>query len=195
MSQHFSAYPAFSVASIKLQSCLFISPYGVLSRISTETDCTEDFFNFFPVSDLSQDFLNPSDISIERLQDRMPALTLFDEANESLQWSYELTQVVDGPPQALANLANVASLNLRNLLNAVQSGDQADVNTIETRANAILAERLEADWSQSGVRVVFRTVGTNLFIQIRDEEDHFSGLDERSDGLRQFVALLAFCCG
>lgn len=136
---------------------------------------------------------NPSETAIQRLSHQVPNFTLFDENNRSLQSSYELSEVSNSAPRALGNLANVASLNLKDLFKAVEDGDQAEVSTILTRANRRLAVNLEAGWSQSGVRVEFKTDGTTLHIQIRDEEDRFSGLDERSDGLRQFVALLGFC--
>lgn len=136
---------------------------------------------------------HPSETVTKRLSQLVPNFPIFDDANRDLKSSYELSEVSGAPPQALANLASVASLNLTDLFKAVQDEDQADVNTIQEGANGRLAEKLGAGWSQSGVRVVFRADGTTLHIQIRDTDDRFSGLDERSDGLRQFVALLAFC--
>lgn len=135
----------------------------------------------------------PSDIAKNRLARLIPNFAFFDEENRYLQSSYDLPEVAGAPPSALRNLARLASLNLTELLSAVQAEDQAEVNTVQERANATLAERLESGWSQSGVRVHFWMNGTQLHIQIRDEEGRFSDLDERSDGLRQFVALLGFC--
>lgn len=136
---------------------------------------------------------SPQDIAIRRLKSRIPDVILFDDANRRLGSTYDLSTVRGSPPAALRNLVDMAGLNLNELWSAIQREDQAEVNTLQTRANSLLARKFREHWSQSGVQVEFRTDGTTLHIQIRDEEDQFSGLDERSDGLRQFVALLAFC--
>lgn len=136
---------------------------------------------------------NPWNTAVDRLESRLPSLALFDSASRSLRSSYDLATVGAAPPAALANLANVAGLSLTALLQSAQSDNQADVHTRQVRANAELERKFGEAWHQSGVRVAFQVVGTTLNIQMRDEADRFSTLDERSDGLRQFVALLAFC--
>lgn len=49
-----------------------------------------------------------------------------------------------------------------------------------------------AAWNQSKIEVRFRLSGNALSILVRSGESGFNAISERSDGLRQFVALFAF---
>lgn len=135
----------------------------------------------------------PRTAARDRLMERLPTIALFDDDARDLSSAYELASVTDSPGAALENLADVADLDLSALLAAGQSGNLAQINTLQTRANGKLASAFGEGWRQSSVRVEFMVNAGTLHVQIRDEADEFSGLDERSDGLRQFVALMAFC--
>ncbi|MDE2772685.1 MAG: AAA family ATPase [Gemmatimonadota bacterium] len=136
---------------------------------------------------------HPSQIAVDRLRERIPVVAPFSEESRNLLSTYHLQEVHATPPLALGNLADVAGLDLSTLHEAVAHDDQAEVNTQQTRANHRLAEVFAQEWNQSQVKVEFRINGYDLHLQIQDEGGRFSTISERSDGLRQFVALMAFC--
>lgn len=136
---------------------------------------------------------HPEIQAFARLKDCLPTILQFSDEERALRPDYNLQEVAKpGKPLALENLARVAGLDIHALHQAVIRDDAAKVNTLQSRANQRLEKRFEEMWSQSSVKVRFFVSGSILKIQIEDEGTLFSGLDERSDGLRQFVALMAF---
>nr|WP_245858288.1 AAA family ATPase [Sphingomonas guangdongensis] len=71
-------------------------------------------------------------------------------------------------------------------------GARDDLTTLERKANKCLEKAFKEAWRQSGVSVALRLSTDLLEVQIVDEEERYTRLAERSDGLRQFVALHAF---
>ena len=136
---------------------------------------------------------HPSQEAVARLRDRILPVALFNEESRNLLSTYDLQEVHADPRLALRNLTDVAGLDLVALHRAVAIGDQAEVNTHQTQANRRLAEVFPREWNQSRVKVEFRIDGYDLHVQIQNEVGQFSTLAERSDGLRQFIALMAFC--
>ena len=136
---------------------------------------------------------HPFQQAVARLRDQIPPVALFNEESRNLLPTYALQKVYANPPPALRNLTDVAGLDLASLYEAVARDDQAEVNTQQTQANGRLAEVFPQEWKQSQVNVKFRINAFDLHLQIQDKARQFSTLDERSDGLRQFVSLMAFC--
>ena len=136
--------------------------------------------------------LNPNDFAIAELKKRIPQFLEFTDEHRVLAAEYNLTDVISTPPMPLKNLATLAKLDLKKLLDAAKKGDKAEKNNLLTPANKQLFESFRETWTQSGIHVHFDLEGTSLSIQIVDENESFSSLGERSDGLRQFVALQTF---
>jgi len=135
---------------------------------------------------------HPAEQAEDLLKTRLPALLFFDDDARNLKSEYDLDVVRNERPPALGNLAKVADLDLRRLFQAASRGNRATVQGLVSRANDQLDEVFGAKWNQSDVSVRFHVDGTILHVQIEDEGRRFSTLGERSDGLRQFVALMAF---
>lgn len=135
---------------------------------------------------------HPNEAAKRILARRMPSLLFFDDEARELRSEYNLEEVVSDQPKALKNLATVAGLDLQALLQAAKRNDRAAVNGLLTRSHDALDDVFGPQWNQSGVQVRFDLNRTVLNVQIEDEGRRFSTLGERSDGLRQFVALLAF---
>lgn len=134
---------------------------------------------------------NPESQAIDILSERRPEFLPFSEEERFLQSEYNLDEVWEDPPPALGNLAQLADLDLEDLRNAVSEGDSATVAAIEEPANEQLRSKFEA-WSQSSVAIELRVEGQILKVLVREPNSRFTNIAERSDGLRQFVALLAF---
>lgn len=130
------------------------------------------------------------------LRSRIPQFALFSDADRSLASSYDLEDedLRDNPPAALANLAWVANLDIDLLWQNIQEGNARRIATSERRANENLRERLGSKWTQRPLDVHFNVSGTELQIQIYETDEHgeVTPFHERSDGLRSFIALVAF---
>lgn len=140
---------------------------------------------------------NPVQQAMDILSRRKPRFLLFSEEERQLRSEYDLSGVWEEPPAALANLSQLAGLNLEALYNATMANDDAEVESVLEQANDRLKRQFYEVWSQSDVAVRFRTDEQVLKILVREETSgesnaRFTTIAERSDGLRQFVALVAF---
>jgi predicted ATP-dependent endonuclease of OLD family len=90
----------------------------------------------------------------------------------------------------LENLAKLAGLDLVDLHDTITRNDTGDVVRILTEANARLAEEFTA-WTQYPIEVRFDNDGNILRIHVSTLGGGYTALSERSDGLKQFVALIS----
>lgn len=139
---------------------------------------------------------HPTEIIREALRARMPVFAMFTDEDRAVRSAYDLADdgIRSDPPSALANLAWVADLDIEELWQASISGDTRTARTLERRANEALATRLGARWSQEKIAVEFNLSGTLLEVLVHELADDGAdtGVEERSDGLRTFIALVAF---
>jgi predicted ATP-dependent endonuclease of OLD family len=134
----------------------------------------------------------PSATIRQRLQQRRPQFLLFGEAERTLENSYELTQLPDPRPAALVNLAQLAELDLEELVSAVTQERLGEVEELIDRANRALRDYFETKWEQTRLAVALTISGTELRLFVREQTGTYWQLAERSDGLRWFVALVAY---
>ena len=128
-----------------------------------------------------------------RLYDRVPEILLFDDEDRTLASTYTLAEdVVAGPPRALRNLMSMAELSLPALWQSINNGDEGERESLVYRANETLATKFAAAWKQSDVTVHLKIEGTLLAVRIKQDGNRITQFDERSEGLRMFVALVAF---
>ena len=133
---------------------------------------------------------NPHDRAIDVLMRRKPQFLFFNENERSLKSSYDLaTEDLSQP--ALANLASLANLDLGDLKTAIEHSDQAKIDTLTKKANDQLIKVFKTAWSQTCLTVRLDTNGTILHLLVKEDGPSVS-ITERSDGLQQFVALVAF---
>jgi ABC-type transport system involved in cytochrome c biogenesis ATPase subunit len=136
---------------------------------------------------------NPFDDVINRLWNRAPNVLIFDEADRNLASSYSLDDaLIAETPAALANLARLAGLNLAALHEANRTGQIARRDTLKNRANAALARYFASAWQQSDLKVELNVERNTLRVGLVEDAVYASVFDERSAGLRMFVALTAF---
>lgn len=135
---------------------------------------------------------SPLQMAFDALRGRMPEFLSFDEDARALASSYPLSSLRGEAPPALANLLEVAGLDLAELFAAIDNGQIARVTTLERRASSRLGERFREAWRQSGVEVALRVQNDLLEVQIVNDRSEYTPFAERSDGLRQFVALQMF---
>ena len=124
---------------------------------------------------------------------RLPDFLLFSDDDRDLKSYYLWSELSAGIPTALENLAKVAELDMAKLI-AIATTDPNDpeFDTIMERANAALEKNFQAAWNQSSVAVVLAAREQNLLVQVYNNDRQRTDFSQRSDGLRQFVALRCF---
>jgi energy-coupling factor transporter ATP-binding protein EcfA2 len=135
----------------------------------------------------------PEPIIRERLYARVPSMALFSDSDRDLKSAYTLDQaLLSDTPRALGNLARLAGLDLAALVSAVETNQVSRRNTLKNQANRRLSDHFSAAWKQSSLAVDLNVEGKILRIGLIEDEVFASVLEERSQGLRAFVALTAF---
>jgi predicted ATP-dependent endonuclease of OLD family len=121
---------------------------------------------------------------------------LFSQGDRELHSEYDIADptIRSSPPGALANLLWIAELDLEHLWREVEDENKGAARTRERRANENLRSRLGPKWSQESIEVQFNVSGTVLEVLVVEtsNEGADTPITERSDGLRMFVALVAF---
>lgn len=133
---------------------------------------------------------HPNAEAREILYDRVPDFLTFGEQERALETQYDLQTIAANPPPAISNLAKLAGLDLGDLHATIARDDSGDVVRILAQANARLAEEFKA-WTQYPINVRLDNDLFILRIHVSTGGGGFSKLGERSDGLKQFVALIA----
>ncbi len=129
----------------------------------------------------------------EKLDTQIPRFQLFDIANRDLLGEYDISDpdILINPPPALRNLFALADIDGRAL--GGELDDETAYHTRLNRGNAVLRAVFKRYWTQRALTVVLKIDGKRLLIMI-DEHDTGAlvAFRERSDGLKLFVALIAF---
>jgi predicted ATP-dependent endonuclease of OLD family len=127
------------------------------------------------------------------LRGRIPEFLFFGEDDRNLKSAYSMTDLAENIPNALSNLAKVANLDLKKLLKLYGKNiSDPDIDTLVDSANDSLKEKFQAVWKQSAISVVISLRDQQLLVQIRNKDNRRTDFAQRSDGLRQFVALQCF---
>jgi len=136
---------------------------------------------------------DPTEGVKKKLWSLTPDVVMFTEADRTLASTYTLDDSLLGDePVALANLARLAELDLNALVQAVQTGQVSRRDTIKNKANIALANYFKDAWQQSDLKVELNVENKLLRIGLVEDGVHASVFDERSAGLRMFVALTSF---
>jgi len=125
------------------------------------------------------------------LWQRMPQFVRFDNRARQLESEYDITAADVTPGTALSNLVQLAELDLGALRTAVANGETGTVRDIREEANSTLAEKMKAWQQDPPITVSLETEGALLRIHVKSGTGPTMAFRERSDGLRQFVALVA----
>jgi hypothetical protein len=132
---------------------------------------------------------NPNGTAMQVLQGRMPTFMKFSEGDRGLQATYDLNE---GSSAAIDNLLAFAGTTWSEMGEVIEGGDPGKKVQWMDRANETLAQRLDPSWGQSKLTVRLDLDGRVLKVLMAMETDDFIEIDQQSDGLRQFIALMAF---
>lgn len=129
---------------------------------------------------------------LSALEARRPTFTLFTLEERELLSAYDVTQPVSQLAPSLRNVADLAELELEALQRAIGSRDHVAIADLTNRASRRLDSLFERYWDQEPVETNLYVDSAWLHIQVRDKGGHLHNIVDRSDGLRSFLALLAF---
>jgi predicted ATP-dependent endonuclease of OLD family len=124
------------------------------------------------------------------LMARLPQVVYFTEEDRDLPGVFDLTS--DEPiPRGLVNLMRLARLDGEALRRAVHEDDHLQLVEITEQANLTLKEAFRS-WRQESIWPILHVSNGSLRILVRAANTNsYTNLGDRSDGLRQFIALLA----
>ena len=129
--------------------------------------------------------------AIDILKERIPQFLLFSEQERNLESNFNLANFEkQKPKKALNNLFKMADLNIEELSQNWKNSSKA--KTLINKANNKIAKIYESKWSQSQVKQVLSINSNMLRVSFENLEGDDFELNQRSDGLRQFVALINF---
>jgi hypothetical protein len=127
----------------------------------------------------------------QQLRQRMPRFVRFDNRARELDSEYDINAADSSPGTALSNLVQLAELDLSALRTAVANEETGTVRDIREKANDTLAKKMEAWQQDPPITVSLENDGPLLRIHVKSGTGPTMPFRERSDGLRQFVALVA----
>jgi len=123
---------------------------------------------------------------------RMPPFVEFTQPYRVLKSAYNLDDETDRADVALKALSDAAELDLSQLRSMISS-DEALAMSLLSDASERLTDRLREHWKQvDDIDVRLAHQGPVLQVFVRTDKRDFFLLQSRSDGLRAFVALMAF---
>jgi hypothetical protein len=118
-----------------------------------------------------------------------PVFLWFDEDRRQIESSYNLDEA---PSRALENLFALIEFDLDELRRAVRRNDRARVAELTNEARDGFSKLFRGRWRQAHVRVELDVDGTLVHVFVTNTRGQLIPIAERSEGLRQFIALLAF---
>jgi hypothetical protein len=134
---------------------------------------------------------DPNNEAAARLVSHRPRFVLFSDDDRQLPADFDMAGGEE-PPASLRNLLSTAGLAYEDVQEAALEGNQAELQRLQRVGNQNLAQAFQS-WRQAEVTVEVRINGTWIHLLPLDlTTEIFDALDDRSDGLRTFIALLTF---
>lgn len=140
---------------------------------------------------IAEEELTKNELVADVLAERVPRFLFFNRNQRELETEY-VWEEHPNPPAALANLFAVAKTNYAAFRRAAIQDDRPTLDQMRERADANLREAFKV-WQQGKLHVSFSPDRRSLQLLIRDTDTTSRTLlGDRSDGLRIFIALVAF---
>lgn len=139
---------------------------------------------------------HPRDTGRERIRQRVPQFVLFEEEDRALATVHpihEAAQRANLQP-SLRNLLKIAGLDIHRLWRYIESNDDSNQESYIDEANENLEEFYRQAWNQANVAVRLKVDTKRLEVRLKElgRRGAVTNIEERSDGLRTFIALSAF---
>jgi len=166
----------------------------ILSNLSSFKERQKEIFNSSLES--INDFLkvekqkHPKDRLLKYFDNKRPKFLFFSNEERFLKGEYSLEELKN-PPASLNNLLHLAGVDSEDAVEIIENKKTGKRLKLQTDANQNLFKEFNDSWSQSEVypQLLFDIDGVKIQISYIDS---FTEIQERSDGLKQYIALKAF---
>ena len=125
----------------------------------------------------------------------MPRFLGFSDALKSIRSTYNVEDENDYNAPALRLLCSVGEIDLATVRDAMRQGNDGRAKTLLEAGSERLSARLTERWGQSALQVSLDQQSSTIRLFVRSPGAEYFYLHERSDGMRAFLALLAFVAG
>lgn len=126
------------------------------------------------------------------LSEHVPKFLKFDDRARRLETKYDLTGDEPEEEAGIHNFLALAGTSWAEALEVVNVDDPGWKKTYIEDRDKLLKERATLMWGQSDIGVTMGLDGSILTILLSMQAHDFIGLDDHSDGLKQFMALRSF---
>lgn len=133
---------------------------------------------------------HPKDKLLKHFDNNRPEFVFFSNEERFLKGEYSLEEL-KSPPSSLANLLSLAEVDSDELVSIIENKESGKRLKLLENANKKLHSEYNSSWSQSEVYPQFIFDVDGLKIQI-SYTDTYTEIQERSDGLKQYISLKAF---
>lgn len=148
----------------------------------------------------------PEAVAGDAIRALIPEFLLFSQTDRRLGFEYDLRprtvnqqgqsrtapgEDVEQPDGGLANLLTLGGTSIREIYDLVRGGVPERTSSHIRKVNRRLNERITPHWRQRGLQVRLEASESTLRVFV-DDGDDTARFTDRSDGLRTFVALIAF---
>lgn len=156
----------------------------------TQKDKIETLLSKFDVVDEIEKESHPRDLLEDYLIERRPPFVFFGNNDRQLKGTYTLAEL-DQKPNSLVNLLDMGGVDIGEISSAMKSKETAERIELHDKLNKTLRLKFSDSWSQSIVypRIVLDVDSIKVMIE---SSKGINELRDRSDGLRQFIAMRAF---
>ncbi len=134
---------------------------------------------------------HPKNLFLNYLGKKRPRFVIFKDGDRFIKGSYSLEELQENPPNSITNLMSLAEVSIEDVLEAIENEDTSERFRLQTNANDNLKEAYTSSWSQSKVypQIIFDLDSFKIQIFYSDS---FTEISQRSEGLKQYIALKAF---
>jgi predicted ATPase len=127
----------------------------------------------------------------ERMARRRPQCHIFDDENRALGFRHDITNASTFSA-AFQNLADLGELDIPALRQAITDDAPGRIRTLLNTAVQRINQRLREDWNQSDLVVDLDQRELEIRITVAGKDGKQFDFDDRSDGMRMFLALCGF---
>ncbi len=156
----------------------------------TQKKKLEDLLNKLNVVDANEREEHPYDKLLEHLSESRPKFVFFGNDERQLKGTYLLNELLQRP-KSLINLLDLATIDIDEVIDSIQTKNFVKRAELSEKANKVLNSKFSNSWSQSLVfpKIMIDTDSIKIIIE---SSNGLNELRDRSDGLRQYIAMKSF---
>jgi predicted ATP-dependent endonuclease of OLD family len=125
----------------------------------------------------------------------LPLYSSFSATLQSIRSTYNIEDENDFNSPALRLLCAVGEIALEEVRDAIRQENHGRAKSLLDDGSALLSEKVSARWGQAALQVSIDYQASTLRLFVKKVGADYFFLQDRSEGMRAFLALLAFVAG